>query len=65
MVIIDAHCHLSKRMGNGPVTVLLESMDASGIDVAVVFGDNDFVEESKEKFPDRFYPFYYFDPKYE
>ena len=65
MVIIDAHCHLSKRMGNGPATVLLESMDAAGIDMAVVFGDNDFVEESTEKYPDRFIPFYYFNPRNE
>jgi predicted TIM-barrel fold metal-dependent hydrolase len=65
MVIIDAHCHLSKRMGNGPATVLLESMDAAGIDMAYVFGDNDFVEESAQKYPDRFIPFYYFNPRNE
>ena len=44
MVIIDAHCHLSKRGDNGPATVLLESMDIAGIDMAIVFGDNDFFE---------------------
>ena len=52
-------------MGNGPATVLLENMDAAGIDMAIVFGDNDFVEKSAEKYPDRFIPFYYFNPRNE
>ena len=65
MVIIDAHCHLSQRSGNGPATVLLEGMDVAKIDKAIVFGDNDFVEESTKTYPDRFIPFYYFNPKNE
>jgi predicted TIM-barrel fold metal-dependent hydrolase len=41
-------------------------MDPAGVDMAVVFGnDNEFVAEAVEKFPDRFIPFVYFDPRYE
>jgi predicted TIM-barrel fold metal-dependent hydrolase len=67
MVIIDAHCHLSSRMGGGDATDLIKAMDIAGIDKSIVFGvgDNTLVEESTQKYTDRFYPFYYFDPKYE
>lgn len=67
MVIIDAHCHLSERMGNAPASNLIEGMDASGIEMAVVFGvgDNDFVANAVKKYPDRLIPFYFYDPKYE
>ena len=54
MVIIDTHCHLSKRPGSGPASQLIEGMDVAKIDKAIVFGDNDFVAESAEKYPDRF-----------
>jgi len=72
MVVIDAHCHLSK--GRGPVELLIESMDATGVDMVVAFGsgaaknpaiDNRFVAEADEAFPGRFIPFVFFDPRYE
>jgi predicted TIM-barrel fold metal-dependent hydrolase len=41
-------------------------MDAAGIDMAFVFGnDNEFVAEAAKNFPDQFIPFVYFDPRYE
>jgi predicted TIM-barrel fold metal-dependent hydrolase len=72
MVVIDTHCHLSK--GRGPVELLIESMDAANVDMAVVFGsgaaknpaiDNKFVAEADKAFPGRFIPFVFFDPRYE
>jgi predicted TIM-barrel fold metal-dependent hydrolase len=64
LIIIDAHCHLSTR--GGAASKLIESMDPAGIDMAVVFGnENEFVAESAKKFSDRFIPFFYFDPRYE
>ena len=64
MVIIDAHCHLSPR--GGEASKLIDSMDPAGIDMACVFGnDNEFVAEAAKKFPDRYIPFVYFDPRYE
>jgi predicted TIM-barrel fold metal-dependent hydrolase len=65
MVIIDAHCHLSEHKGNGPASQLLEGMNVAGIDIAIVFGDNDFVSRSSKEYPDRFIPFYYFNPRNE
>ena len=65
MTVIDAHCHLSKSMGSGPSSTLIEGMDAAGIDMAVVFGDNEFVAESVLEHSDRFVPFFYFNPRYE
>ncbi len=65
MVVIDAHCHLSKYMGSGPASTLIEGMDAAGIDMAIVFGDNEFVADSVESYPGRFIPFFYFNPRYE
>jgi len=44
---------------------LIDGMDAANIDMAVVFGDNKFVAESVEKYPDRLLPFFYFNPRYE
>ena len=64
MVIIDAHCHLSPRSGT-PASVLIEAMDASKIDMAIVFGDNEFILEALKKYPDRLIPFFYFNPRYE
>jgi len=52
-------------LGSGPASTLLEAMDVAGIDKAIVFGDNEFVAESAEKYPDRFIPFYYFNPRNE
>ena len=72
MVVIDAHCHLSQRWKpTGPATLLIDDMDAAGVDMAVVFGvfgdaeDNAFVAKSAEEHPDRFIPFVNFDPGYE
>lgn len=72
MVVIDAHCHLSQRWKpTGPATLLIDDMDAAGVDMAVVFGvfgdaeDNAFVAKSAEEHPDRFIPFVNFDPSYE
>jgi len=65
MVVIDAHCHLSRYAGTKPASILLDGMDGAGIDMSVVFGDNKFVAESAEKYPDRLIPFFYFNPKYE
>lgn len=72
MVVIDAHCHLSQRWAPaGPATLLIDDMDATGVDMAVVFGvfgdseDNDFVAQSAEENKDRFIPFVNFDPSYE
>ncbi len=72
MVVIDAHCHLSQRWKpTGPATLLIDDMDAAGVDIAVVFGvfgdaeDNAFVAKSAGEHPDRFIPFVNFDPSYE
>jgi len=72
LVVIDAHCHLSQRWKpTGPATLLIDDMDAAGVDKAVVFGvfgdaeENAFVAKSAEEHPDRFIPFVYFDPSYE
>lgn len=65
MIVIDAHCHISKYMGSGPASTLIEGMNAAEIDKAVVFGDNDLVSDAAESFPNRFIPFFYFDPRYE
>jgi predicted TIM-barrel fold metal-dependent hydrolase len=72
MIVIDAHCHLSQRWEPaGPASLLIDDMDAAGVDMAVVFGvfgdkeDNKFVAESAKKYPDRFIPFVNFDPRYE
>jgi len=65
MVIIDAHCHLYSRMGAGPASALITGMDRSGIDKAIVFGENEFVAESAKKYPERLIPFYYFNPRNE
>jgi predicted TIM-barrel fold metal-dependent hydrolase len=40
-------------------------MNVAGIDMAIVFGDNDFVSSSSKEYPDRFIPFYYFNPRNE
>ena len=72
MMIIDAHCHLSK--GRGQLEIIINDMDAAGVDKAVVFGsgaalrpsiDNEYVLGAVEEYPDRFIPFVYFDPRYE
>lgn len=65
MVIIDSHCHLSNRFGSGSASRLIESLDGAGVDMACVFSDNQFVEESVKQYPDRFIPFVYFDPRNE
>ena len=65
MVVIDAHCHLSRFGGSKPASILLDGMNGAGIDMSVVFGDNKFVSESANKYPDRLIPFFYFNPKYE
>ena len=72
MVVIDAHCHLSQRWTpTGPATLLIDDMDATGVDMAIVFGvfgdaeDNAFVAKSADEHPDRFIPFVNFDPSYE
>lgn len=62
MVIIDAHCHMSRR---GPASSLIENMDAAGIDKAVIFGENEFVVEAVKEFPDRYIPYCYFDVRQE
>lgn len=62
MVVIDAHCHMSRR---GPASNLIENMDAAGIDKAVIFGENEFVIEAVKEFPDRYIPYYRFDVRRE
>jgi predicted TIM-barrel fold metal-dependent hydrolase len=52
-------------MGSGPASILIDGMNASGIDKAIVFGENEFVAESAKKYPDRLVPFYYFNPRNE
>lgn len=61
--IIDAHCHMSRR--GGPPSKLIDHMNAAGIDMAVVFSDNEFISKAMVDFPNRFIPFVYFDPRYE
>lgn len=63
MVIIDAHCHMSRR--SGPASNLIKSMDGAGVDMACIFSDNEFVEETVKQYPNRFIPYVYFDPRYE
>ncbi|MDP6049075.1 MAG: amidohydrolase family protein [Candidatus Bathyarchaeota archaeon] len=72
MVVIDAHCHLSQRWTPvGPATLLIDDMDATGVEMAVVFGvfgdaeDNAFVAKSAREHPNRFIPLVNFDPRYE
>jgi hypothetical protein len=54
-------------MGSGPTSTLIEAMDASEIEKAVVFGvdDNDMVADAAQKYPERLIPFYYFNPRNE
>ena len=64
MLIIDAHCHLSRQ--SCPASELIQNMNSANVDLAVVFGrENTFIAESSEEFSGRFIPFVYFDPRYE
>ena len=62
MVIIDAHCHMSRRSGSA--SNLIKSMDGAGVDMACIFSDNEFVEETVKLYPNRFIPYVYFDTRY-
>ena len=69
-MLIDAHCHLSEVFGK-PASALIAEMDAASVDMAIVFaglgerGENEFVANAAAQFPDRFIPFFSFDPRYE
>jgi predicted TIM-barrel fold metal-dependent hydrolase len=68
-MIVDFHCHLSKEAG--PVSNLIDHMDAAKIAKAVVFGcwsprcDNAFVGKAVDEYPNRLIPFVTFDPRLE
>ena len=59
-MIIDAHNHIGNRRGRKGQSAeeIIEKMDASGIDQAVVFSyvpypNNDYIAEAVRKYPDR------------
>ena len=54
---------MSRR--SGPASNLIKSMDGAGVDMACIFSDNEFVEETVKQYPNRFIPYVYFDPRYE
>lgn len=62
-MIIDFHNHIGRKKGlEFTAEQLLEKMDASNIDKAVIFSfpeniNNDYIVESCEKYPDRFIGF--------